>query len=85
MVSPSISMIFYFNQLTYAYRDMIEHPDLSRRNLKSLQVLYYGGAPAGDSLPVRIKERLPWVSVGQGYGKLAWARSILHVMFRLTM
>jgi len=49
---------------------MLDHPDLTKRDLSSLQMLFLGGAPVPPELVERVREALPAVrhSVGRGYG-----------------
>src|SRR5581483_3362152 len=49
---------------------VLEHPDLRKRDLSSLQMLFMGGAPVPPELVERAREAFPTVrhTVGRGYG-----------------
>lgn len=49
---------------------VLEHPDLGKRDLSSLQMLFMGGAPVPPELVERAREAFPTVrhTVGRGYG-----------------
>jgi long-chain acyl-CoA synthetase len=49
---------------------VLDHPDLAKRDLSSLQMLFMGGAPVPSELVERAREAFPTVrhSVGRGYG-----------------
>jgi long-chain acyl-CoA synthetase len=47
---------------------IVEHPDLEKYDLSSLELLNYGGAPAASELVRRIKQKFPKSSPGCGWG-----------------
>ena len=47
---------------------LIEHPDIARRDLSSLEGISYGGAPAAAELVRRIKQILPRLAAGTAWG-----------------
>jgi long-chain acyl-CoA synthetase len=47
---------------------VLEHPDFERRDLSSLRVVAYGGAPAAPELVRAIEERFPGRTPSNGYG-----------------
>ncbi len=47
---------------------IIEHPRLSEFDLSSLETISYGGAPSAPELVRRLKEMLPQLKPGQGWG-----------------
>lgn len=47
---------------------IVEHPRFSEFDLSSLETVSYGGAPSAPELVRRLKERLPQIKTGQGWG-----------------
>jgi long-chain acyl-CoA synthetase len=47
---------------------IVEHPALDKYDLKSLEVVSYGGAPAASELVRRIKQKFPKAAPGCGWG-----------------
>jgi long-chain acyl-CoA synthetase len=47
---------------------IIEHPRLAEFDLSSLESIAYGGAPSAPELVKRLKEKLPQLKPGQGWG-----------------
>jgi long-chain acyl-CoA synthetase len=47
---------------------MVDHPDIAKRNLASLKVVAYGGAPAAPELRRRVAAAIPAALAGSGYG-----------------
>ncbi len=47
---------------------LIEHPERKNYDLSSLELITYGGAPAGPELVNRMKAAFPKVSLGMGWG-----------------
>jgi long-chain acyl-CoA synthetase len=47
---------------------IVEHPDLEKYDLSSLEMLNYGGAPAASELVRRIKQKFPKSAPGCGWG-----------------
>jgi long-chain acyl-CoA synthetase len=48
--------------------DVLDHPDIDRRDTSSVRSVGYGGAPAPPDLVRRIKARFPTGSASNGYG-----------------
>ena len=47
---------------------LIEHPRFEEFDLSSLETVSYGGAPSAPELVRRLRERLPQIKTGQGWG-----------------
>jgi long-chain acyl-CoA synthetase len=47
---------------------IIEHPRFHEYDLSSLETVSYGGAPSAPELVRRLRERLPQIKTGQGWG-----------------
>jgi long-chain acyl-CoA synthetase len=47
---------------------LVDHPDIGKRNLSSVSVVGYGGAPAPPELRRRVAELMPAALPGTGYG-----------------
>jgi acyl-CoA synthetase (AMP-forming)/AMP-acid ligase II len=47
---------------------LLRHPDLPERDLRSLRNIGSGGSPFPPELVRALKEALPWVTLGNGYG-----------------
>lgn len=47
---------------------LIEHPRFHEFDLSSLETVSYGGAPSAPELVRRLRERLPQIKTGQGWG-----------------
>jgi len=48
--------------------DTLEHPDLHKRDLSSLEIWSAGGAAVPPSMVAKMSEKLPGTEAGQGYG-----------------
>lgn len=47
---------------------IVEHPRFAEFDLSSLETVSYGGAPSAPELVRRLRERLPQIKTGQGWG-----------------
>jgi long-chain acyl-CoA synthetase len=47
---------------------IVEHPRFHEFDLSSLETVSYGGAPSAPELVRRLRERLPQIKTGQGWG-----------------
>jgi long-chain acyl-CoA synthetase len=60
--------IYQFGGVPSMVWQVLESPDLKRRDTSSIGVISYGGAPAAPELVRRIKEVFPQVTASNGYG-----------------